>query len=141
MDDANGDAELRTTLTRAADLAASVPEKFQVAAFSFVCSRLLESEHRTPSKRRSPRARTAGSARRPITVRSGLGPKAALMDAVDAGFLAEPRTIEAISAHIKEKRGHTFNSAKLGTALLRMLRAGEVSREKDEDGEYRYRNV
>lgn len=67
-----------------------------------------------------------------------IGSKAALAQLFEAGFFATPRAIGSITAELKHKYGRTFKSSEMSPGLLRYLRDGKLTREKNKDNQYEY---
>jgi chromatin remodeling complex protein RSC6 len=66
------------------------------------------------------------------------GPKAAVQALITDGYFSEPRTIGDIQERLRTKRGHTYKATDLSPALARLLRDGQLDRERNDDGHFEY---
>jgi hypothetical protein len=66
------------------------------------------------------------------------GPKQAVMDLVNDGFLKTPKTVAAIDKHLEQSLGHRYGINALGPTMLRLLREKVLSRTQGSDGQYEY---
>ncbi len=67
------------------------------------------------------------------------GPKAAVMSLIGAGFFNAGKTGQDVQAHLKTKRGFSFEPDQLRVALLRLVRDQALDREPNSDGDYEYK--
>ena len=110
----------------------------------------VDSKQKRRSKRRKTSTKTeapAGGAENPkpqkaprVTARSSASPGAFAMISQLLGneFFKAPRTIGAIVAHCGTSKGHHYKANECSPALLRLLRDGKLTREKNKDGQYEY---
>jgi len=54
------------------------------------------------------------------------------------GFFRSPQTISAIVKHCGTSKGHHYRANECSPALLRLLRDGKLTRQKNKDGQYEY---
>lgn len=54
------------------------------------------------------------------------------------GFFKSPQTISAIVKHCGTSKGHHYKANECSPALLRLLRDGKLTRQKNKDGQYEY---
>lgn len=66
------------------------------------------------------------------------GPKKAVQQLISEGFFDAARTIADIQERLKHKRGHTYTLQDLSPTLVRLLRDGSLSRERNTSGQYEY---
>ncbi len=98
----------------------------------------------TSPKRRKRRARgaskpeTAQKKKSKSTPRGRPGPKAAVKILIDAGFFSQARTMGDIQKRLKDKSGYVYKSTDLSPALGRLLRDGQLDRDRNENGQYEY---
>jgi hypothetical protein len=71
---------------------------------------------------------------------SGAGAVATLRAAFTKGFFKEPRTIGDILEHLETKFARKIKANEISGTLARMARNDELSREKNKNGQYEYRN-
>ncbi len=57
---------------------------------------------------------------------------------VDDGFFDQQRTLQDIQAYLKRRQGLNAHGARLSTIMLRLLRAGIVERDENDEGQYAY---
>jgi hypothetical protein len=69
------------------------------------------------------------------------GPKAVLGQLLQAGFFKSPRTIATIQEELQHRRGHTYSVQELSPALVRSVRDQSLTRERNESGQYEYREA
>lgn len=93
----------------------------------------------TPRKLQSRTARKSATRNaKAATQRRRLGPRPALEELLNDGYLDEPRTIGELRDRLESKKGRMFKVTDLSPALTRMLRDGSLDREKNEAGQYEY---
>jgi hypothetical protein len=135
----NEELEFRTALNEAAAVVADLPENLQASAFAVVFPLVYRP---SAEARAQPQARVAAKTRlTPPTPRRTNGPKSAISALRGEGFFRTPRTVEELGKVIKDSRGHDFEGRQLSTALLRLLRAGEFQRSRNDSGEYCYQET
>jgi hypothetical protein len=134
---------LRGVLEEASTLAASLPDNIQQIAFSKAFDALL-AEHAAALPQRQgrsaasqSRAASAGARGRSERPRR-LGPKLALAQLVDSGYFASSRGLPEIQRHLRDFHGRDFGSNELSISLLRLIRDGKLSRERNLAGQYEY---
>jgi hypothetical protein len=144
------DAELKELFRRAVEIAKAVPEEFQQIAFNRALDSLLGP---TTSGRDVRGAIDVASVRKktvqtskpsPARQKRGSGrpaPKAALLELKQAGYFATKRTIKDVRDYLEKKRGHKYTLQDLSPALLRLVRDGELDRDKNAEGQYEYKAV
>jgi hypothetical protein len=69
---------------------------------------------------------------------SGGGAHAVILRLLEEGFFNDPHTIGAITKHASERLGHHLKANECSPSLLRLLRAGRLTRSKNNDGQYEY---
>lgn len=69
---------------------------------------------------------------------NGSGPKGIMMQLIQEGFFASPKTIGELRDHIKHKKGHTYETAELSTPLVRLVRDGVLDRTTNPENQYVY---
>ena len=67
------------------------------------------------------------------------GPEVAVTDLLEAGFFVKPKTQAQLIEELKLKKGFTYTGSDMSPTLLRMLRNGDLQREKNADGNYEFR--
>lgn len=100
----------------------------------------------TPTKRKRKRKTTApkeSTANTPDTKkksssRGGTGAYAAVSALYDNGFFKSSQTIRSVIAHCGTSKGHHFKANQISPPLLRMLRDGKLTRNKNSDNQYEY---
>lgn len=70
-----------------------------------------------------------------------VGPATVLSQLLDNGFLSSPRTIADIIQHAKHVHGRTIKANDLSPALLRFLRSGKLTRERNAEEQYEYQQA
>ena len=95
-------------------------------------TRLRAKEEKVPSEE-SPKQARSKSPSRP----SG-GAHSVILRLLDEGFFNKPQTISAITKHASERLGHRLKANECSPTLLRSLRSGKLTREKNSDGQYEY---
>lgn len=78
------------------------------------------------------------SPKRRSSVAGRPSPKQLLESLLLAGFFDSAQTIGSVIAHIKSRRGHTYKATDLSPAFLRLLRDGQLTREKNATNQYEY---
>jgi hypothetical protein len=71
---------------------------------------------------------------------AGSGAVATLRTAFAKDFFKEPRSIGDILEHLETKFARKIKANEISGALARMARSDELSREKNKNGQYEYRN-
>ena len=97
------------------------------------------------SRKRAPRRGASSKESKPTSTekpkrgpRSRPGPKAMIENLIQAGFFKNPQTISNIQDHLKMKVGHFYKPTDLSPALTRLLRDGQLDRDRNESGKYEY---
>jgi hypothetical protein len=95
---------------------------------------------RTGKKRKGetvakPSARSARGARRHT---GGSSPTSLVTQLVEGGFFDSAKTMSDAQKRIKDKRGYQIPVTTLSPIFARLLRAGTLDREKNDDGVYEY---
>lgn len=67
-----------------------------------------------------------------------IGPKAAIMQLIDKGYLDEPRTGPEVQEHLDKQRGIQLGTDQVRMAMLRFVRDEVLRRDEREDGQYEY---
>lgn len=67
------------------------------------------------------------------------GPKAMMETLIADGYFNEPRLLGEILTHVEQKRGFKYTAQDVAAALARLLRAQELDRDRDANGQYSYR--
>lgn len=151
-------SELKEVFKRAAEIAQSVPENMQVAAFNRALDFLTleggEGDQRRVSRKRSknrpanqrrPDESSASSGRvtkPPRAARKssgGLAPKSAVNSLIESGFFATGKTRAEVQAHLRTTRGYNIGGDQLGVAMLRLVRDEVLERTENEDGQYEFK--
>ena len=95
--------------------------------------------HRPKGQAALPTANSKPSPKKP-RAESGTGAVATLRAAFGKGFFKEPRTIGDILEHLETKFARKIKANEISGTLARMARNDELSREKNKNGQYKYRN-
>ena len=74
-------------------------------------------------------------------VPSGSGAIATLRSVYANGFFKEPRTIGHILEHCETNLARKIKANEISGTLARMVRNNQLSRKKNEDGQYEYREL
>lgn len=69
----------------------------------------------------------------------GSGAVAALTQLTGSNFFDKPKTINDIIKHCELKRAHKFKANEFSGKLGRLVRNGELTREKNADNQYEYK--
>jgi hypothetical protein len=69
---------------------------------------------------------------------SGGGAHSIIVRLLEEGFFDTPQTIGQITRHASERLGHRLKANECSPSLLRLLRAGRLTRSKNNDGQYEY---
>jgi hypothetical protein len=95
---------------------------------------------RPARRRRRSTANGGGGTRKASTQRRRrrLGPRAAIEELINDGYLDQPRTIGELRDRLESKKGRTFKVTDLSPTMTRMLRDGALDREKNDAGQYEY---
>jgi len=135
---------LRHVLEEASMLTASLPEGIQQVAFSKAFDALLAEHLAAVQPQRRSRGRSSqprisiGSPRERSDRSRRVGPKLALGQLIDSGYFASSRGLPEIQRHLRDSYGHDFGSNELSISLLRLIRDGRLSRERNLAGQYEY---
>jgi len=144
--------ELKEAFQQAATLAAVVPEHLQPTAFSKAVDEILGDGRGRGAPKRVParairartkevtRPRSSGTSGRRAT-RGGAGPQTAIEGMISEGFFDSPQPLARIIQSMEEERGYHFLRRRVATAVLRLLRAKQLVRSKNTDGDYEYRRL
>ena len=84
---------------------------------------------------------TKKAAKKKTSTKKSVGAFACVSDLFEKGFFETPRTIGEIVENLKHKHGRKFESSQISPSLLRHLRNGNLTREKNKDNQYEYKNV
>lgn len=128
----------------------------------------IHGEHASPERRRGsplqkarrPR-RSAGSRKNPAVQRdsggkaskpaevdtgstrrrrsSGASPTALVDGLISGGYFKSPKTLTDIRGHLKDTLGHQIPVTTLSPIFTKKLRAGDLNRERNQDGVYQYK--
>jgi hypothetical protein len=130
---------LRAVIEEATALTASLPESVQGVAFAKAFDVLLE-EHAVPRTKHAARTqRSSGDNLRGGALHSRpIGPKSALGQMVDNGYFDSSRDLPDIQARLRDSLGRVFGSNELSISLLRLVRDGRLSRQRNLAGQYVY---
>jgi hypothetical protein len=69
------------------------------------------------------------------------GPKAAIGQLLGAGFFRSAKMISEIQEELQHRRGHSYSVQELAPALVRSVRDESLSRERNGEGQYEYREA
>jgi hypothetical protein len=129
----------------AAESVATLPEDLRVAAFQKAFDELVAREsgvgghpkpvvlaERTNKGDPTPKSSAKNAARR-------AGPKQLLSGLREEGYFKSARTIGQIVEYLAHKRAQRFKVTDLSSTLTRMIRAGELERERNAEGQYEYK--
>ncbi len=72
---------------------------------------------------------------------SGTGAPATLTQLLTGSFFSKPRTINDIIVHCKHNLARTFKANEFSGKLGRLVRTGELTREKNADNQYQYKKA
>jgi len=129
---------LKLVLEEATALTSSLPESIRDVAFSKAFDVLLQ-EHDVDMQRGRPRSSRRRSGGRGGASRArALGPKLALSQLVDSGYFTSSRSLPEIQARLRDSVGREYGSNELSISLLRLVRDGRLSRERNLAGQYKY---
>jgi hypothetical protein len=134
---------LKLVLEEATALTASLPESVRQVAFSKAFDVLLE-EQGTALHGARPRARSRFQGRSRSGGRAGtsrpraVGPKLALSQLVESGYFTSSRGLPEIQACLRDSLGREYGSNELSISLLRLVRDGRLSRQRNVAGQYEY---
>jgi len=70
-----------------------------------------------------------------------VGSFAALTQIYEKGFFSKPRTVSDIIKHLKNKYGRTFKSNEFSPKLLKYIRDDQLTRERNSDNQYEYKQA
>jgi hypothetical protein len=151
-------SDLKNVFRQAAEIAQSVPENMQVAAFNRALdfltleagkeaklSRRSKSSQNGTAKKPEPKVsldRSDSATKPPKAARkssSGLAPKAAVNSLIESGFFASGKTRAEVQAHLRTTRGYNIGGDQLGVAMLRLVRDGALERAENQDGQYEFK--
>lgn len=100
------------------------------------------------ARKRSPTLRTSGGkAAKPAEVETtstrrrrapGASPTALVDGLIKSGYFKSPRTLADVRGHLKDARGHQIPVTTLSPIFTKKLRAGDLVRERNQDGVYQY---
>jgi hypothetical protein len=89
--------------------------------------------------RRSKKMAKVKGEKRKLRARSGRpGPKAVLGELLRSRYFDKPKTVLEIQEYLKHKKGHAYSKDVIAMGLLRMVRDEQVTRGKNEKGQYIY---
>jgi len=74
----------------------------------------------------------------PKSSRGGAGAHAAVTALVDQRFFKKPQSIRSIIEHLGANKGRHFKANQISPSLLRLLREGKLTRNKNADNQYEY---
>jgi hypothetical protein len=134
---------LREVVEEASAITSSLSENIQGIAFAKVFDALLRQRGiETPSRPRRTTTRAAQTGRPGTGIRSGAshraGPKLALGRLIDSGYFASRRDLPNIQRYLRDSYGYDYGSNVLSISLLRLIRDGRLSRQKNSSGQYEY---
>jgi hypothetical protein len=112
-------------------------------------ARREQKSHRQPKANSKPKKRTktpkegAGKKRAPgSTSRKAttgrIGPKAGIERLLVNGYFSSPRGIANIQQQLKHTLGYDFSVTELSPGLVRLLRGGQLRRDRNESNQYEY---
>lgn len=137
---------VRGILRDAVDVTKEVPPELRSIAFAKVFELLTNGasiregdSSASKSPERSKRKEALGKGAR--RSRNGFGPKQVVIQALENGFFDQPKTIESLAQHLKQDFALTFVSARLATALARLVRDGQLRRKQNQEGRYEYQRI
>jgi hypothetical protein len=136
---------VRQILREAIEVTKEAPEGLQLIAFPKIFDFLAGSQTQAvqaPGFHSRPRRQDGvalGNTER--RSRSGIGPKQATIQVLEAGFFDQPKTIEAIAQHLRQDLVLTFTSKLLATTLGRLVREGLLRRKQNSEGKYEYQKI
>jgi len=99
---------------------------------------LKKKSPRRKTKRKARGAKKGGAKRKPS---SGTGAAATLNQLAEGDFFNTPRTINDIIQHCKENLARGFKANEFSGKLARMVRSGELTRQKNADNQYEYKKA
>ena len=80
----------------------------------------------------------AATAHKKSSSRGGTGAYAAVSTLYENGLFKSPQTIRSVIEHCGTAKGHHFKANQISPPLLKMLRDGKLTREKNSDNQYEY---
>ncbi len=84
-----------------------------------------------------PNSEAVSDARRRAS--TGSGPVATVAQLAEGAFFAKARTINDILEHCQSALARRFKANEISSKLGRMVRSGELTRQKNADGQYEYK--
>jgi hypothetical protein len=135
---------LKAVLEEASALVAPLPTSIQRVAFAKAFDALMEERTATlqqPQQRghRQSQSRISSGTLGGRNARSQrVGPKLALGHLLDSGYFASSRSLPEIQRHLRDAQGHDYESNELSISLLRLIRDGRLSRQRNLAGQYEY---
>ncbi|MDE0854031.1 MAG: hypothetical protein OSA97_06375 [Nevskia sp.] len=106
-----------------------------------------EASEKLPRRKKGKRAAKAesgsggGGAKSPRKASSGSGAVATLQKIVDDDFFKQPRTISDICGHSSQTLARPMKSNDISGKLARLVREKVLSRTKNAEGQYEYKNA
>jgi hypothetical protein len=96
-----------------------------------------------PEKRTKTRKKVAGKKPAPGSISrkattGRIGPKAAIERLLVNGYFSGPRGIANIQQQLKHTLGYDFSVQELSPSLVRLLRGGQLKRDRNESNQYEY---
>lgn len=73
--------------------------------------------------------------------RGATGAHAVISGLFDEGFFKNPQTIRLITNHLSTNKGRHFKSNQISPSLLRLLREEKLTRSKNDENQYEYREA
>jgi hypothetical protein len=129
---------LRVVLEEATALTSSLPESVRGVAFSKAFDVLFQEHGGATPQRRPQNSRRRSGRRTGVSRARPLGPKLALSQLVDSGYFTSSRGLPEINARLRDTIGREYGSNELSISLLRLVRDGRLSRQRNLAGQYEY---
>jgi hypothetical protein len=138
---------LQEIVREAAQIVSELPDVLKPVAFGRLLDwmagsieRKTEHSKRRAHSRRSPAAaldagNETNEARR---ARSGTSPKALVMELLSQGFFDEAKAVEAVRKRISQNYARNIDSNVLAMTLMRSVRDGQLTRDKNAEDQYEY---
>jgi hypothetical protein len=100
----------------------------------------LKTTRKKSSTRKSTIKATSGTSK-PKSRNGKPGQKEYLVQLLDAGYFDEPRTISDVIAYAAKTKAYSYKTTDFAMPLLRLMRDGKLTRDRDDDGQWEYSKV
>jgi hypothetical protein len=98
----------------------------------------VRKSRRSRTEKAATSLKSTENSKKPVARTGARSPTALVVELRDSGYFKQPRTLSEVQKRLKDKTGHQIPVTSLSPIFTRLLRSGELDRERDPKGIYAY---